>query len=507
MTMKQVISIMLAMILLLSACSHATLDGAGKELEDAVANLSDAENEYVQMVKGGYREDNPDLTYETAFSAFFGTPRWKYFTGDDGQDVVEFTGDCIYRDVAVKARIQFVVDEDNGTFEATYLAFNEVPQDAFTLAAVIGKAFEEALAPESGHGEETPPSIADWQSVSYQGISILDLLGCAPVQLYEKLGAPTSGTPVDGDMYWGGEYYGYGDMLFLIDSATTQVAWIMGPSEAVEVNGVTLDQSRTELVELFGLPAYEENYYDETGDFRDCYMMQYLDAGSGCEMYFEFPDSNSNSDRITLTIYHDAMDDGDWDDSEIDWEDNDALLSQNEYYRNSDPDLFGRWRSSDGKAIEFYEGGSGSMNFCLWSQDQLGTCDYTLWQANNGHLTLEPHFSYQMNYEYTPKSEENPYDSLSVSPWGKFYRVAGTEGDSMIGSWAIGSTASDHTSLGLYEDGTGYWYGHNAYYWDANDSSLEICISLQAGCDYYVAGDMLELFFSDGSMLFTRVGN
>lgn len=200
------------------------------------------------------------------------------------------------------------------------------------------------------------------------------------------------------------------------------------------------------------------------------------------------------------------MDDGDWDDSEIDWEDNDALLSQNEYYRDSDPDLFGRWRSSDGKAIEFYEGGSGSMSFRLWSQDQLGTCDYTLWRANNGHLTLEPHFSYQMNYEYTPKSEENPHDSLSVSPW-EFYRVAGTEGDGMIGSWALGSTASDHTSLALYEDGTGYWYGHDAYYWDANDTSLERCISLQAGCDYYVAGDMLELFFSDGSMLFTRVGN
>ena len=39
MTIKKVVSIMLAMILLLSACSHATLDLAGTELEDAVANL------------------------------------------------------------------------------------------------------------------------------------------------------------------------------------------------------------------------------------------------------------------------------------------------------------------------------------------------------------------------------------------------------------------------------------------------------------------------------------
>ena len=106
-----------------------------------------------------------------------------------------------------------------------------------------------------------------------------------------------------------------------------------------------------------------------------------------------------------------------------------------------------------------------------------------------------------------PKSEENPHDYIALPIWGKFYRVKGTEGDSIVGSWAIESVNSDRTSLGLYEDGTGYWYGHDAYYWNATDTSLEICISLQAGCDYYVASDMLELFFSNGSMIFTRVGN
>lgn len=187
--------------------------------------------------------------------------------------------------------------------------------------------------------------------------------------------------------------------------------------------------------------------------------------------------------------------------------DNDALLEQNEYYTNSDSELYGRWRSSEGNSIELSEGGSGSMSFCLWSQDQLGKCDYILWQANNGHLTLEPHFSYQMNYEYMPKSEKNPHDYIALPIWGKFYRVKGTEGDSIVGSWAIESVNSDRTSLGLYEDGTGYWYGHDAYYWNATDTNLEICISLQTGCDYYVAGDMLELFFSNGSMIFTRVGS
>ena len=141
--MKKIVALLTAMLLLLSACSGATLDNAGKELEDALTNMSDANNKYVLMVKGGYRASNPSITYDDAFSTFFGTPRWKYFKSNDGQDVVEFTGDCMYQGVAVKARIQFVVDEENGTFEATYLAFNEVPQNALTLAALISKAFEE----------------------------------------------------------------------------------------------------------------------------------------------------------------------------------------------------------------------------------------------------------------------------------------------------------------------------------------------------------------------------
>lgn len=139
--MKKILVLCLVAALLLSGCSTSTVEGAGKEVEDTISNITDADNKYVQMVKGGYREDNPDLTYEDAFNAFFGTPRWKYFQGEDEQDVVEFTGDCTYQDVPVKARIQFVVDEENGTFEATYLAFNEVPQNMLMLVELIDTVF------------------------------------------------------------------------------------------------------------------------------------------------------------------------------------------------------------------------------------------------------------------------------------------------------------------------------------------------------------------------------
>jgi hypothetical protein len=133
--------LLLVILALCSACSNASIKNAGEEVKDSVASVMDSQNKYVQIVKNGYRANNPDLTYDKAFSAFFGSPQWKYFKGNEEKEVVEFTGDCTYQDAPVKARIQFVVDEKQGTFEATYLALNEVPQNKLILASLIEKAF------------------------------------------------------------------------------------------------------------------------------------------------------------------------------------------------------------------------------------------------------------------------------------------------------------------------------------------------------------------------------
>ena len=69
---KKITVLLTAAVLLLSACSSATLNSAGKELEDTLASAADSSNPYVQMVKGGYRADDPGTTYNDAFSSFFG---------------------------------------------------------------------------------------------------------------------------------------------------------------------------------------------------------------------------------------------------------------------------------------------------------------------------------------------------------------------------------------------------------------------------------------------------
>ena len=139
--MKIIIALLIAGLVLLTGCSSSALNDAGDEVKGAVNNFVNSENKYVKMVKGAVR-DGTNKTYEQAFSAFFGTPRWNYFLSTENQNVVEFTGDCLYQDVEVRALIQFIVDEDEGIFTASYLSFNDVPQNLFILAALIDKAFE-----------------------------------------------------------------------------------------------------------------------------------------------------------------------------------------------------------------------------------------------------------------------------------------------------------------------------------------------------------------------------
>lgn len=138
----------IVIIALIVFCFALISAGCGtSDVVDQVANVTNKSEPIVQMVKGGHPAAYPSVTYEDAFDSFFASPTWKYFVGtqEDSEtehDIVEFTGYCTYQDVEVKALVQFAVDVDNETFEASYLSFNEVPQSALTLGALIDTAFE-----------------------------------------------------------------------------------------------------------------------------------------------------------------------------------------------------------------------------------------------------------------------------------------------------------------------------------------------------------------------------
>lgn len=150
--MKKILSIVLVGIICVGLC------GCSTDTVDQITNVVQSENENVLLVKNGTNDNYPDVTYGDAFEEYFKTPTWKYFKGtqegpdddEDGKpdytnddiDVVEFTGHCMYKDVEVKALIQFTLDKDASTFTATYLSFNDVPQSSLMLSGLLNSVFE-----------------------------------------------------------------------------------------------------------------------------------------------------------------------------------------------------------------------------------------------------------------------------------------------------------------------------------------------------------------------------
>jgi hypothetical protein len=134
--------ILVLFLLLITGCSDSIMQSVGREIQDQVSNIQQANNEYVQMVKNGYIENNPDLTFGVAFENFFASPTWKHFEAETGQNIVEFTGDCTYLDTPVKARLQFILSDDDGTFEIGALSFNEVPQTELVKTALFIAIFD-----------------------------------------------------------------------------------------------------------------------------------------------------------------------------------------------------------------------------------------------------------------------------------------------------------------------------------------------------------------------------
>lgn len=145
------------MISMAAAISAFMCACSGDDISDQAQDKLQALDKHVLAVKGGTNSNYPDVTYGEAFDYFFSSPAWKYFSGtiegpdEDGDgepdyveenvDVVEFTGYCTYQEVEVKALIQFKLSEKGDTFEATFLSFNDVPQNLLMLGVLIEKAF------------------------------------------------------------------------------------------------------------------------------------------------------------------------------------------------------------------------------------------------------------------------------------------------------------------------------------------------------------------------------
>ena len=173
-------------------CCLAACD-AGNDVEQTAKK----EDPHIVFVKEGSPVSYPDKTYGDAFDAFFASPSWKYFKGsddnsDESYDVVEFTGYCTYQDVQVQACLQFTLDVDDSSFEATYLSFNDVPQNMLMLAALIEAAITnedlDTAASLPSEPFDSEPTAETTQPVDVEQLyrPILEKYATAMIQGYDR---------------------------------------------------------------------------------------------------------------------------------------------------------------------------------------------------------------------------------------------------------------------------------------------------------------------------------
>ena len=150
--MKKVYIIGLVVSCMITGCAgnsaHDTekqVESVGQNIVDQVNNVVQSQDEHVLAVKNGYPQSYPKCTYGNVFDEFFGSPTWSYFKADSGEEVVEFTGYCMYRDAEVKARLQFILDADGNTFSTGALSFNDIPQENIVIMSLIDTAFEKYM--------------------------------------------------------------------------------------------------------------------------------------------------------------------------------------------------------------------------------------------------------------------------------------------------------------------------------------------------------------------------
>ncbi len=138
--MKKILASVMIGVMLLSGCS--VIDSISNEIVDQVSNVVQSTDKYVVTIQNA-NMNGTTHTYKDVFDNFFAYPTWKHFTSDDGQEVVEFTGECTYDNQNVKALIQFAITNENGDYlewETRYLSFNNVSQPLIMLAALLEKA-------------------------------------------------------------------------------------------------------------------------------------------------------------------------------------------------------------------------------------------------------------------------------------------------------------------------------------------------------------------------------
>lgn len=86
---------------------------------------------YEAALNADWYEDDPQeqVPLGAAFEDFFDRPHWEAFTSEDGLNIVEFTGYCLYYDEETKITVQFSVEDDVSDYDIVYCGYSDGSDD------------------------------------------------------------------------------------------------------------------------------------------------------------------------------------------------------------------------------------------------------------------------------------------------------------------------------------------------------------------------------------------
>lgn len=141
--MKKIITLILVGCMALSIGRCATEQDEPKSSSFIDSNNMDETNKIIAVKSGYIYSFSDEVPVGPAIDSFLHTNTWKYFKSEDNMDVVQCTGNCMYNDKKVEAKIQFVVNDDD-SFEVNSLSLNDIDQELTNILAFLGKAYEYA---------------------------------------------------------------------------------------------------------------------------------------------------------------------------------------------------------------------------------------------------------------------------------------------------------------------------------------------------------------------------
>ena len=117
-------------------------------------------DKYVQLVRDGTLEAYPQMTVGEAFNGFLSNPKWESVRSDDEVRFVNVSGGIIYDDEEAEIVVQFIVDEENESFQYYACEINNIPQNNL----VVWGLFETIYGDPSSTGSDAqgnPDSVSD----------------------------------------------------------------------------------------------------------------------------------------------------------------------------------------------------------------------------------------------------------------------------------------------------------------------------------------------------------